>query len=100
MRGIKPEHQPIEKPPASAGPFEEEPIHRRRQPRDAEPLAECRLAAHGFAVDPHNPALTHRAISPGPDAQGAAARSDDRGNGPTRIAVVASRLGSTIDLSQ
>jgi len=100
MRGIEPENQPIEKPPPSAGPFEEEPIHRRRQPRDTEPLAECCLAAHGLSVDPHYSALVRRAVSPGPDMQLAAVRREDGGNSPRHIARAASGLGPTIDLGQ
>ena len=57
MRRIEPEHQPIEKPAPAAGPVDEQPIHRRRQPDDAEPLAECRLAARRLAVDPDDAAL-------------------------------------------
>src|SRR6516165_4361767 len=98
MRGIKPEYQPIEKLPPSAGPVEEDPIHRRRQPHYAEPLAECRLAAYWLAVDPYDSALNRRAISPSPDAQYAASRREGLSDGPAQIGGAAAGPGSTVDL--
>src|SRR5215469_4692866 len=100
MRWIEAEHQAIEKPPPAARTVEKEPVHRRRQPYQAQPLAERRLAANRLSVDAHDTALACRAISPGPDPQRAAARCDDCGDRPPRIRRLASGLGSPIDLGQ
>src|SRR5947207_7614361 len=50
MRRIEPQHQAVEKAPPAARAFDEEPVHLRRQPQDAEPLAERRLAARRLAA--------------------------------------------------
>ena len=60
MRRVEPEHQPIEQPPPAARAFDKQPVHLRRQPQHAEPLAERRLAARRLAVDAHHPALARR----------------------------------------
>ena len=100
MGRIEAEHQSIEKPATPARPLEKEPIHLRGQPHDTEPLAERGLGANGLAVDPNNPALARCAVLSGADMQLSAARSDDRGNGPARIAAVTPRRGTAIDFGQ
>src|SRR5208283_3179404 len=82
MGRVEPEHESIEKPPAAAWAFEKKPVHRRCQPYDAQPFAECGLAACRLAVDAHDPPLARRPVSPGANAQGAAAGCDEGSDRP------------------
>ena len=89
MRRIEPEHEPVEQPPTSGRPLNEQPIHLRRQPQDTEPLAECRLALRRLAVDAHRPPLALRPDAAGTDCDGPAPGGDGRGDGPARGARLA-----------
>ncbi len=82
MRRIESEHEAIEKPPPAAGPFEEEAIHRRRQPDDPEARTELGLAARRLAVDTHDPPFAFHPVPAGADLQRAAPGRDRRGDGP------------------
>jgi len=57
MLGIEAVDQAIEEPSPRPRPLEKQPVHRRRQPQHAQPLAERRLAAHRLTDDPHDPPL-------------------------------------------
>ena len=100
MRWIEAEYEPIEKPASPARTFEKEPIHKRRQPNDAQSFAECGLAAHRLAVDSHHPPFARCTIATGPDPKRAMLRRDDCGNSPSQIRSLASGARPAIDLSQ
>src|SRR5579872_4517397 len=76
MRRVEAEHQPVEEPPARRWALDEQPVHLRGQPGDADDLAERRLAAHILAVYAHDAAFAARRIAAGADEHCAAARFD------------------------
>jgi len=48
---IKPEYEPIKKPPARRSAIEKQPIHLRCQPLNMSVFGEGRLLGNGFAID-------------------------------------------------
>ena len=52
MGRVEAEHQTVEEPAAPARPFDEQPVHLRRQPRQGDMLGQGDLAPDGMAVDP------------------------------------------------
>jgi hypothetical protein len=100
MTRVEAEHEPVEKPPASARTLDKEAIHRRCQPHQTEPLAQRRLATDRLAVDTYGSPLSGETIATRSDAQGAASGCDDSGYSPARGGILASGCLSAIDLTQ
>src|SRR5438874_13433942 len=82
MRRIEPQHETVEKAPPAGWAFDEQPVHLRRQPQDAEPFAERRLAARRLAIDADKAAFAAFRLAPGADADIPPAGHDSCRDGP------------------
>ena len=111
MAGIDTKHEAVEEAPPGAGAITEQPVHGRRQPKQADDFTQRRRSRRRQAVDPDDaPVLTPAAIGrrrsrvvalagllaaapPGADIESALGRQDFRRHRPSTIAAVAVDLG-------
>src|SRR5437868_5406462 len=99
MLRIEPQHEAVEKAPPAARAFDEEPVHLRRQPQDAQPFAERRLAACRLAIDADNAAFATIGLAPGADADIPPAGHNCRRDGPAQMVTLGGPI-ATVDLAQ